>query len=205
MLNDDLELLARQAAAGSKEALEKICGIPDLSRVFYDAYNSARAKFEDSFQLIHHEDGRNVWQEFRVILTRKITGYRGESKFSTWVWRIAYNTALEYFHRKQDALVIDSNRSPSIVAREWLNKQIENGRKHARKIKEKDLIAAAIRRVNYRYRKVLLLYMQENPLTIEEIARRLGISRSSAHRYLQLGMKELEDNVRYLLQLEGDE
>ncbi|MCL1689944.1 RNA polymerase subunit sigma-70 [Elizabethkingia anophelis] len=47
---------------------------------------------------VDHED---LFQEITLQLWKSFSGYRGEAKFSTWMYRIALNTAISLF-RKSD-------------------------------------------------------------------------------------------------------
>ncbi|MCT4140688.1 sigma-70 family RNA polymerase sigma factor [Elizabethkingia anophelis] len=47
---------------------------------------------------VDHED---LFQEITLQLWKSFSGYRGEAKFSTWMYRIALNTAISLF-RKPD-------------------------------------------------------------------------------------------------------
>ncbi len=48
------------------------------------------------------QDAEDIAQEVFVKLVRKVASFRGDSAFTTWLYRIAVNTALD-FRRKSDA------------------------------------------------------------------------------------------------------
>lgn len=50
----------------------------------------------------HHEDDRNdLFQEISVQVWRSIPNFRGESAESTWIYRIALNTAIRWRSREK--------------------------------------------------------------------------------------------------------
>ena len=53
------------------------------------------AAYADSF-----EDRRDLLQEMLLQLWRSYPGYRGDAKFSTWMYRVALNTALLGWRRR---------------------------------------------------------------------------------------------------------
>ena len=75
-----IEELVREAQAGSKLALQDvIAGIQD------QIYGLALR------MLWHPEDARDAAQEILVRIVTHLSGFRGESRFTTWVYRIASN------------------------------------------------------------------------------------------------------------------
>jgi RNA polymerase sigma factor (sigma-70 family) len=76
----DLAERARAAAAGDKRAAEAI-----VTAIQDDVYGLALR------MLGHPADAEDAAQEILVIVLTHLGSFRGESAFSTWVWRIAAN------------------------------------------------------------------------------------------------------------------
>jgi RNA polymerase sigma factor (sigma-70 family) len=76
----DLTPLVRAAAAGDKEAARAV-----IDAVADDVYELALR------MLGHPADAEDAAQEVLVIVVTHLGSFRGESAFSTWVWRIAAN------------------------------------------------------------------------------------------------------------------
>ncbi|MGG5208658.1 RNA polymerase sigma factor [Chryseobacterium sp. MIQD13] len=47
------------------------------------------------------EDHQDLFQEITVQLWRAFPGFRGEAKFSTWMYKVALNTAMTLFRKPQ--------------------------------------------------------------------------------------------------------
>ena len=56
------------------------------------------------------EDAEEVLQDVLLKAFRSLNSYKGDCKFSTWLYRIAYNTAISAIRKKkQEFLYIDEN------------------------------------------------------------------------------------------------
>ena len=55
---------------------------------------------------VDHED---LFQEITLQLWKSFSGYRGEAKFSTWMYRIALNTAISLFRKSSRQIRLQSD------------------------------------------------------------------------------------------------
>lgn len=98
------QALAEQAAAGSREAFALL-----LERHYDQIYRLAwrmcgsRAAAED------------VAQDVCVKLATAIRGFRGDSAFSTWVWRITYTTATDRLRASQRTTMLEPSQIMALV------------------------------------------------------------------------------------------
>ena len=83
------EWLAAQAAAGDASAFEVIVG------------RYQQRVFRLACRLTSETDAPDVLQETFLLVYRHLPSFRGESRFSTWLYRIANNAAL--MHRRARA------------------------------------------------------------------------------------------------------
>jgi RNA polymerase sigma factor (sigma-70 family) len=79
-MNASLEQLARLAQAGNREALEQL-----VERIQDKVYGLALR------MLWHPEDARDAAQEILIRVITHLGSFRGESRFTTWVYRVAAN------------------------------------------------------------------------------------------------------------------
>jgi RNA polymerase sigma-70 factor (ECF subfamily) len=57
------------------------------------------------FRMVDHaEDRKDIAQDIYLKAYRKISGFRFESKLSTWIARIAYHTCINHLERKKPVL-----------------------------------------------------------------------------------------------------
>lgn len=57
--------------------------------------------------VIYHEDADDVLQNTFIKAWSNISSFRGESKISTWLYRIAYNESLTFLSRVHQSVSID--------------------------------------------------------------------------------------------------
>lgn len=67
----------------------------------------------------NHEDAQDCLQEAMLRVYRSISGFKGQSSFSTWVYRVAMNTCLDELRRRRNKPassldgMLDAGWSPS--------------------------------------------------------------------------------------------
>ncbi len=88
---ENLEAEVARAQAGSREALESV-----LTTVQQDVYGLA-LRF-----LWHPADAEDATQEILVRVITGLGGYRGESTFRTWVYRVASNSLLTMAKKRME-------------------------------------------------------------------------------------------------------
>ncbi len=100
--------LCRETVAGDQAAFARLAG-KYRKRIFSLGYGFFR----------NSDDAEDFAQDVLVKLYTSIASFRGESRFSTWLMRIAYNTAInsikrrkEYTSLAEDFDVADSGEGP---------------------------------------------------------------------------------------------
>lgn len=130
--------------------------------------------------LADKDSAEDVCQEVFVQLWQKITNFRGESKFSTWLHSVATNIVIGYLRKQKNWL----QRIFSIENHEMDDATVEND-DHA----ELDILDQKIQLLPERARLVFVLFAVEG-YRHEEIAKMLnmavGSSKSQYHRAKQL-------------------
>lgn len=112
-------------------------------------------------------DVDDVYQETLINLWKALPGFRGESKISTWIYRITVNTAISYRRKKQriqttnnevvlDQLAFDSSET---VLKQEREKQFEQ-------------LMIAINQLKSDQRVLIGLYLED--LSYKEIAEVIG-------------------------------
>jgi RNA polymerase sigma-70 factor (ECF subfamily) len=78
-----------------------VSGRKELFRVLAQRYEKAVYGMGLSF-LRNAEDAADFVQEVFLKSFRSLAGFEGRSRFSTWLYRIAYNTAINGLRRRKD-------------------------------------------------------------------------------------------------------
>ncbi|WP_449437805.1 RNA polymerase sigma factor [Pedobacter steynii] len=67
------------------------------------------------------EDREDLFQEIAYQLWKSFDSYKGEAKISTWMYRIALNTAIASFRKRNLMLNIDQNYQRSLILKRVMN------------------------------------------------------------------------------------
>lgn len=130
----------------------------------------------------HPEDRRDLYQEVLLQAWKSYAGFKGESLFSTWLYRISLNTVLT-FRRRQKVVYTE------------LPSQYDQSAEHsAPALEDSELLLLAIKQLNEIDRVIITLHLDgyEN----EEIAQVTGLSKNNAtvrlHRAKQAVVQRLK-------------
>lgn len=95
-MSQDLELLVESSICGDREALEKVLlEIKDL------VYNLSLK------MLLFPEDAEDATQEILIKVVTRLSTFRGQSRFTTWVYRVASNYLLTVKGKKSKEFAMD--------------------------------------------------------------------------------------------------
>jgi RNA polymerase sigma-70 factor (ECF subfamily) len=131
-------------------------------------------------------DRQDLFQEIVIQLWRSYPGFRGEAKFSTWLYRIALNTAISGL-RKQHRLITptDPDRLPT---------ELQDIQYSAEKEEQLQLLYAAIEKLTEVEKALTMLYLEDKSYgEMEEI---LGISQNN----LRVKMNRIKEKLRKITQ-----
>lgn len=127
-------------------------------------------------------DFDDLYQEISINLWKGLKRYNGDSKLSTWAYRVALNTALT-FQRNHSKHKNKAPLSESAVASADLNEAEEKERRVNR-------LFEAVRKLEKVDRSVMLLYLEEKKY--EEIAEITGLSTSHVGVKISRAKKQLK-------------
>ena len=160
-----LNLLALSAADGSPYALELLLGIMTDYRLAAPAI--ARHVRDASV-------AEEVEQEVLIAVARSIHRYRGDAKFTTWLWSLARNTAVSELRRQQSADSVDDEVG------DWSQRRVSS------LVAERDLVREAVFSLPPVFRETVLLRDVER-LSYSEIAERQGLAINTVRSRLSRG------------------
>jgi len=133
------------------------------------------AAFGIAYRLLGaREDALDVVQESFIHVLRGIDGFRGQSSFRTWLYRIVTHAALDYrryrSHRQADSLDAENAPEPPATGPGEPSPQEEAQEHDLRRA-----IDEALANVSEKNRAALVLYALEG-MSYKEVAEVLGIS-----------------------------
>ncbi len=132
----------------------------------------------------NRQDQQDLFQEIIIQLWRSFPSFRAESKFSTWLYRIALNTAISDL-RKQ-------NRRLNPLPAESLPTQLQDIQYSGEKEEQLKQLYTAIEQLTEIEKAVTMLYLEDKPY--QEMEEILGISQNN----LRVKMARVKDKLRKL-------
>jgi RNA polymerase sigma-70 factor (ECF subfamily) len=150
--------------------------------------------YHSVYRLVENaEDAQDVVQEAFLNAYQSLDGFKGDSRFFTWLYRIAVNTAIS-FKRKHRALVHLETQNNGEYALEPLDPSAASRPEHALEQAEQQMrVRQALARLSPEHRAVLVLKEIEGQKyeTMAEILQvPIGTIRSRLHR-ARLELREL--------------
>lgn len=113
---------------------------------------------------------KDLFQEITIQLWKAFPKFRGESKFSTWAYRVALNTAITLYRKNVKNLnTVTFETGKHFVLQEEYNYQEEEHIK---------LLYQAVHQLNDIEKALVFMYLEDK--NYEEIAQTLGISEVNA-------------------------
>jgi RNA polymerase sigma-70 factor, ECF subfamily len=132
------------------------------------------------------EDRDDLLQEMILQLWLAFDSYRGESKFSSWMYRVALNTAIVFFKKQK--------RRPD---NEPLNENFERAEDEstgAEKEEQLVIFYKAVQQLEKVEKALIFLYMEDQPHA--EIAANLGISEGNVRVRLNRIKNKLKEIIK---------
>jgi RNA polymerase sigma factor (sigma-70 family) len=128
-------------------------------------------------------DRQDLFQEIVIQLWKAFPKFKGQSKFSTWLYRVAINTAISGLRKKKDFIY---SYEPDA-----LPQQIDDNRSFEEEEKFQ-LLYEAIARLNTVEKAIVMLYMEDK--SYEEMEDILGLSQGN----LRVKMSRIKEKLRQL-------
>lgn len=155
-------------------------GFSELIKEFHPVIRKVSSMyFQDA------EDQKDLYQEILFQLWRSMPTFESRSSISTWVYRVALNTAITYFRKERRRLkTVEINEDAYVVAC-----QDDLIRKE-----ELALLRTKIECLSKIERAMVLLYLEAH--SHEEIARIIGISRN----HVAVKMHRIRDKLKGMMQ-----
>jgi RNA polymerase sigma factor (sigma-70 family) len=187
-MHDD-QLLVKKILSGDTGAFSKIIR------------NTEGLVAQIVFKMISNkEDRKDIAQDVYLKAFQSLPGFRFQSKISTWIAQICYNSCLNYLEKRKLIFPYDfpdSNYSnDEILEKLWTRNSILNSETE-NLIYQKDLseiLKSQLDKLPPVYRTLITLYHNEE-LTYDEICEITGLPEGTVKNYLFRARKELRENL----------
>jgi len=127
-------------------------------------------------------DRQDLFQEIVIQLWRSYPGFRGDAKFSTWLYRIALNTAISDLRKQRPPTTLtDPGELPT---------QLRDIQYTGEKEQQLQLLYTAINRLTEVEKALTMLYLEDK--SYQEMEEILGIPQNN----LRVKMNRIKDKLR---------
>lgn len=134
------------------------------------------------------EDRRDLFQEIIVQLWKSYPSFRSESKFSTWMYRVALNTAITSFKKDK--------RQPDKTGISYENLHLAEEIYDTRTEEQIRMLNSAVARLTGIEKSIILLFLEDKKY--EEIADITGITQN----YVRVKMNRIKKKLKLLMNTE---
>ena len=138
----------------------------------------------------HAEDRNDLFQEILIQLWRSFPSFRNESKFTTWMYRVALNTAITSFKKQR--------RQPGFSSLTGAILQIADENSPTETEEDLALLRKAVSQLSGIEKSVILLYLENK--NYEEIAEITGITQN----YVRVKMNRIKKKLKLLMDSERE-
>jgi RNA polymerase sigma-70 factor (ECF subfamily) len=134
---------------------------------------------------VYNETEReDLFQEIIIQLWKSFPKFKGESKFSTWLYRVAINTAITGLRKKKDFIqTYEPANLPTNVA---------DVSSHQLKEEQFQQLYAAIEQLNEIEKAITMLYLEDK--SYDEMEEIMGINQGN----LRVKMNRIKEKLRQL-------
>jgi len=131
------------------------------------------------------EDRRDLFQEILVQLWKSYPSFRNESKFSTWMYRVALNTAITSFKKDK--------RQPDKSGISYENLQLAEEMYDTRTEDQIRMLNNAVVQLTGIEKSIILLFLEDKKY--EEIAEITGITQN----YVRVKINRIKKKLKLLM------
>lgn len=146
----------------------------------------------------NREDAEEIAQDAFVKAYQSLRTFKGDSKFSTWLYRIVYNAAISHTRRRRQEFVQLDERVVGDTTEDQIFENLESVDPEL----QSRLVNEAINKLPADDSAIVtLFYMKEN--TIDDISQITGLSVSNVKVKLHRIRKKLYEELQNMMKLEA--
>lgn len=145
----------------------------------------------------NHQEAEEVAQDAFFKAYKSLDKFKGDAEFSTWLYRIVYNTAISKIRsRKAETITLESQE----VDKQNTFNFADNLNRLERQ-ERKVILKKALKELKEEDAFIIILYYYKEQ-SIEEIEKATGLSKSNIKVKLHRGRKQLQQTLEQLLRTE---
>ncbi|MHB1394849.1 MAG: sigma-70 family RNA polymerase sigma factor [Clostridia bacterium] len=189
----DLEkLLVKKSQSGDFESFELLISSYDKR-----AYNIAYRVMGNE------EDGKDMAQEALLRVFRSIKDFKGQSSFSTWLYRIVTNVCLDELRRRKNEKYVSMDSTIQTDSGELhmeLCSDKETPETVYERVEQRELIKRAINELNEEYKSAIVLRDIQG-FSYEEISNMLDCSLGTVKSRINRARNMLRERLKSSMEL----
>jgi RNA polymerase sigma-70 factor (ECF subfamily) len=179
-MQSDQALIIEFQASSNKEAPYTILLKRHQQKVYYQIKR----------MVSNHMDADDIAQQVWIKVWNKLDGFKMESEFTTWIFRIAYNETINFLQKQQK--IGDHNVSDELIDYE----QAASSTDHPKSSQIQITLDTAIQQLPEKQRFVFMLrYFEE--MNYEKIASITGTTVGGAKANYHQAIKKMEEFVKH--------
>jgi RNA polymerase sigma factor (sigma-70 family) len=147
------------------------------------------------------EDRKDIAQDIYLKAFKNLSGFRYQSKLSTWIAQIAYHTCLSHLEKKKEILFEQTpakgkhnDDSPDLAGGGHMHSLFNQTERDIFQRELNEILESEIERLSPVYQTLIALYHNED-LSYEEIARVTRLPVGTVKNYLFRARKLLKDRL----------
>ena len=154
------------------------------------------------FELIKNDgDRKDIAQDIYLKAFQKLPGFKFQSKLSTWVGQISYNTCIDYLRKKKLILAANIQSEYEATENDILDRMNSSSGFVAESAEDivigkhiSEIVKTEIEKLTPVYKTLITLYHNED-LSYEEIEQITGLPAGTVKSYLFRARRELKNNL----------
>lgn len=163
---------------------------PDAFRYLVERYDDKLLRYIRRTMFVNKEEAEDILQEVFIKVYENLNGFNPKYKFSSWIYRITYNTSISFYRKNNKYQGHDSVDAKDKKIKELVGDiDLEAGL-----IREHDAMSvqSALKHLDEKYRTALVLkYLEE--LDYEEISEIMHIPSGTVGSLINRGKKIFKD------------
>lgn len=148
----------------------------------------------------NQEDREDLAQEVYLKVYDKIESFKFNSKLSTWIGTITYNTCLNFLEKKKISIlnIVDEDGSESwdLIDKKVLDNSNSQVESYLFRKEKNQIITSEIENLPPLYKTLITLYHNQE-LSYKEIGEITNLPEGTLKNYLYRARKQLKNNLLY--------